>query len=56
MSQGSLAFPSSGLNTDRLPTVVELLKRKARAVGALVNPFNPTLRRPAQSLPLADSD
>ena len=56
VSQGSLAFPSSRLNTDRLPTVVELLKRKARAVGALVNPFNPTLRRPAQSLAPADSD
>jgi DNA-binding IclR family transcriptional regulator len=38
------------LSPERLPTVVELLQREARAIGAQVNPFDPTLRRPAQSL------
>ena len=38
------------LNPERLPTVVELLQREARAIGAQINPFDPTLRRPSQSL------
>jgi DNA-binding IclR family transcriptional regulator len=38
------------LNPDRLPTVVELLKREAAAIGPKINPFDATLRRPAQSL------
>jgi len=38
------------LNDDRLPTVVELLKREAAAIGPKINPFDATLRRPAQSL------
>ena len=38
------------LNADRLPTVVELLKRAAVAIGPKINPFDPTLRRPSQIL------
>lgn len=38
------------LSPDRLPTVVELLKREATAIGPRLNPFDATLRRPAQSL------
>jgi DNA-binding IclR family transcriptional regulator len=47
LSVGTIA---SRLNDERLPTVVELLRREARAIGPRVNPFDPTLRRPAQSL------
>jgi DNA-binding IclR family transcriptional regulator len=47
LSVGTIA---SRLNEERLPTVVELLQREARAIGPRVNPFDPTLRRPAQSL------
>jgi hypothetical protein len=38
------------LNADRLPTVVELLKREAATLGPRIHPFDATLRRPAQSL------
>ena len=47
LSVGTIA---DRLNAERLPTVVELLKREARAIGPKLNPFDPTLRRPAQSL------
>jgi DNA-binding IclR family transcriptional regulator len=47
LSVGTIA---DRLNPDRLPTVVELLKREAAALGPLINPFDATLRRPAQSL------
>lgn len=50
----SVGTISSRLNPDRLPTVVELLKREATAIGAKINPFDATLRRPAQSLARAD--
>ena len=30
--------------------VVDLLQREARAIGPRLNPFDPTLRRPVQSL------
>lgn len=46
----SIGTISSRLSPDRLPTVVELLKREAVAIGARINPFDATLRRPAQSL------
>jgi DNA-binding IclR family transcriptional regulator len=51
LSVGTL---SSRLSPDRLPTVVELLKREATAIGRQVNPFDATLRRPSQSLARAD--
>lgn len=47
LSVGTIA---DRLNADRMPTVVELLKREAAAIGPRVNPFDATLRRPAQSL------
>lgn len=47
LSVGTIA---DRLNADRLPTVVELLKREAAAIGPRINPFDATLRRPAQSL------
>jgi DNA-binding IclR family transcriptional regulator len=50
----SVGTISSRLSPDRLPTVVELLKREATAVGAKINPFDATLRRPAQSLARPD--
>ena len=47
LSVGTLA---TRLSPERLPTVVELLKREASAMGKQINPFNAALRRPAQSL------
>ncbi|MDP3522767.1 MAG: IclR family transcriptional regulator [Hydrogenophaga sp.] len=47
LSVGTIA---DRLNADRMPTVVELLKREAAAIGPRINPFDVTLRRPAQSL------
>ena len=51
----SVGTISSRLSPDRLPTVAELLKREATAIGAQLNPFDATLRRPAQSLAPTDS-
>ena len=50
----SVGTISARLSADRLPTVVELLKREATAIGARLNPFDATLRRPAQSLARAN--
>ena len=50
----SVGTISSRLSPDRLPTVVELLQREATAIGARINPFDATLRRPAQSLARPD--
>ncbi|MDN8611583.1 IclR family transcriptional regulator [Variovorax ginsengisoli] len=47
LSVGTIA---DRLNPERLPTVVELLKREAATIGPKINPFDATLRRPAQSL------
>ena len=47
LSVGTIA---DRLNADRMPTVVELLKREAAAIGPRINPFDATLRRPTQSL------
>lgn len=38
------------LNAERLPIVAEMLKREAAAIATKVNPFDVTLRRPAQIL------
>lgn len=51
----SVGTISSRLGPDRLPTVVEMLKREAKAIGMRINPFDATLRRPAQSLAPRDS-
>ncbi|MDM0121235.1 IclR family transcriptional regulator [Variovorax arabinosiphilus] len=47
LSVGTIA---DRLSADRLPTVVELLKREAAGIGPRINPFDATLRRPTQSL------
>lgn len=52
LSVGTIA---SRLSPDRLPTVVELLQREAAAIGARINPFDATLRRPSQSLARPDT-
>lgn len=44
----SVATISDRLNADRLPTVVELLKREATSIGQRLHPFDPTLRRPSR--------
>jgi len=43
LSVGTLA---NRLNPQRLPTVVEMLQREAKAIGARVNPFDASLRFP----------
>lgn len=43
----SVATISDRLGPARMPTVVELLKREARAIGLQVNPFDPVLHRPS---------
>jgi DNA-binding IclR family transcriptional regulator len=50
----SVGTISSRLSLDRLPTVVELLKREATAIGLKINPFDRTLRKPSQSLASQD--
>ena len=47
LSVGTIA---GRLSADRLPVVVDLLQREALAIGPRLNPFDPTLRRPVQSL------
>jgi DNA-binding IclR family transcriptional regulator len=51
----SVGTISARLGPERLPTVVAMLKREAKAIGAQINPFDATLRRPAQSLAPLDS-
>jgi DNA-binding IclR family transcriptional regulator len=46
LSVGTLA---ERLNQDRLPTVVELLKKESKLLSEHINPFDPTLRRPIQN-------
>lgn len=45
----SVATISDRLGPERLPTVVDILKREALAIGPRINPFDPTLRRPSQA-------
>ena len=47
LSVGTIA---DRLNADRMPTVVELLKREAATISPRIHPFDASLRRPAQSL------
>jgi DNA-binding IclR family transcriptional regulator len=47
LSVGTIA---DRLNADRMPTVVELLKREAATISPKIHPFDASLRRPAQSL------
>lgn len=47
LSVGTL---TNRLNEERLPVVVDLLQREARALSAQINPFDAALRRPSDSL------
>lgn len=47
LSVGTL---SERLNPERLPVVVALLQREARALAAVINPFDKALRRPQDGL------
>jgi DNA-binding IclR family transcriptional regulator len=44
----SVATISDRLSADRMPTVVDMLKREATAISQKINPFDPVLRRPSQ--------
>ncbi|MFV3315428.1 IclR family transcriptional regulator [Pseudomonas sp. L7] len=44
----SVATISDRLGPERLPMVVELLKRETTAIGPRINPFDPTLRHPSR--------
>ncbi|MEG0859889.1 MAG: IclR family transcriptional regulator [Pseudomonas sp.] len=44
----SVATISDRLGPERLPMVVELLKRETATIGPKINPFDPTLRHPSQ--------
>lgn len=46
----SVGTISARLSPERLPTVVEMLKREALTISPKINPFDPTLRRPVSSL------
>ncbi|MCF7532445.1 IclR family transcriptional regulator [Pseudomonas petrae] len=43
----SVATISDRLSADRMPTVVDMLKREATAISQKINPFDPVLRRPS---------
>ena len=47
LSVGTL---TSRLSAERLPVVIELLQREARAISERTNPFDRALRRPAEAL------
>ncbi|HEY0293903.1 MAG TPA: IclR family transcriptional regulator [Bordetella sp.] len=46
----SMAAPSERISPERLPFLVEVLRKEAAAIGAQINPFDPALRRPSQFL------
>jgi DNA-binding IclR family transcriptional regulator len=46
----SIGTLSERLQADRLPIVVDLLKREAASISQRISPFDPALRRPAQYL------
>jgi len=46
----SIGTLSERLEGDRLPLVVELLRKEADGIGRQLNPFDPTLRYPTRSL------
>lgn len=51
LSVGTLA---ARLGDDRLPMVVELLKRQAEIIGPQTNPFDVAMRRPMHGLTRAN--
>lgn len=42
----SVAAPSERMSAERLPMMVEMLRREAQQIGAQINPFDPALRKP----------
>ncbi|SAI66158.1 transcriptional regulator [Bordetella ansorpii] len=42
----SIAAPSERMTPERLPMIIEMLRKEARQIGARINPFDPALRRP----------
>lgn len=46
----SVGTITSRLSAERLPVVIELLQREARAISERTNPFDRALRRPAEAL------
>lgn len=46
----SIGTMTSRLNAERLPVVIQLLQREAKALSQQINPFDRTLRRPADGL------
>jgi hypothetical protein len=46
----SVGTISARLNAERLPAVVELLRKEAQRISVQINPFDPTLRRPLSFL------
>ncbi|RYY85867.1 MAG: IclR family transcriptional regulator [Comamonadaceae bacterium] len=51
LSVGTIA---DRLSPERMPTVVELLRREAAVIGPKINPFDQTLRQPSRRLAVAD--
>lgn len=46
----SIGTLTERVTAERLPALVQILKREAAAIGASLNPLDPALRRPAQML------
>lgn len=46
----SIAAPVERISDERLPLIVEILRREAAGISAQLNPFDPALRRPSQFL------
>ncbi len=46
----SIAAPIERISDERLPLIVEILRREAAGISARINPFDPALRRPSQFL------
>jgi len=46
----SVAAPVERISDERLPLIVEILRREAAGISAQLNPFDPALRRPSQFL------
>ncbi|WP_144629942.1 IclR family transcriptional regulator [Bordetella genomosp. 13] len=42
----SIAAPSERMTSERLPMIIEMLRKEARQIGERINPFDPALRRP----------
>jgi DNA-binding IclR family transcriptional regulator len=52
LSVGTLA---NRLSAERLPIVYDMLLREANRLTTQINPFDPTLRRPMQSMAVSDT-